>query len=509
MSTKEKLKKMGEKMKEKEADHMVVTQLDDVALLLNIRGTDVCFSPFAFAFAIVNAPTDQGGSVTVDVFLNEAKLTKEARDDLSPFCTFHAYESMTSHLRHLVSKQGGASVKGGSKHIPEKEGMKKREKRTRRIWLDPVTSNAGLTQIVKNAVNSTSGKRESGSMDEEGDKDDGSFSVEMVEGMLPIVDLKLNKTEAELNAIQEGHRYDGAALFRFFHWLEKQVEAGVELDEVDAAEKELEFRREHPAFFSLSFDTISGSGEKGAIIHYKPEKKSAAKIEKGKIYLNDSGAQYIIGATTDTTRTWAFQEPTPHQKTCCTLVLKAHVGLAKQVFPAGVFARQFDTLSRSVMWNAGIDFQHGVGHGVGSFANVHEALENFIISLRPSRQEVGVKKNLVVTIEPGYYEGEGEDAFGCRHENVMVVREAKEDEGVLKRIRTATGAKKKENLSFVPVTLVPFNRLLIDVSLMTEDEIAYIDAYHQRVYEEISPLLSNEKEVLDALVRHTRPLRAV
>lgn len=248
-----------------------------------------------------------------------------------------------------------------------------------------------------------------------------------------------------------------------------------------------EYRRAQKDCAGLSFDTISGVGPNGAIIHYKPEKPSAANITMDQLYLCDSGGQYFDG-TTDVTRTVHFGEPTEEEKDRFTRVLKGNIALNRAVFPAGTTGLMLDTLARQFLWQAGLDYRHGTGHGVGHYLNVHEGPQN----ISPRSADAVLKAGMTITDEPGYYE---DGKFGIRIENVLLVREAK----------TECNFGSVGYLTFENITMVPIQKKLIKTSLMSKEDIEWINEYHQEVWNKVSPLLTDEK-VKAWLKKETSPL---
>lgn len=263
-------------------------------------------------------------------------------------------------------------------------------------------------------------------------------------------------------------RRDGAALLSFFVWLEAEVAAGRGLSERAAGEALREFRAGRELFVSESFNTIAGYGANGAIVHYAPPAEGSAHIGTDEPLLLDSGGQYLDG-TTDITRTTHFGSPTADQRRDYTLVLKGHLAVATTPFPKGTTGHQLDTLARQFLWKELANYGHGTGHGVGHFLNVHEGPQR--ISQKPLG--VALEEGMLISDEPGIYRN-GE--YGIRIENLVIVREA--------------GSRGfEEFLEFETVTLFPYERKLIDLELLTETEISWIDAYHQRVYRELAPLV--------------------
>jgi len=295
----------------------------------------------------------------------------------------------------------------------------------------------------------------------------------------PITLMKARKTSAEQEAIRNAHRRDAAAMVRFLAWFDAHAESGIR--EVDIAEKLLEFRQQMEGFISPSFATICGSGANGAIVHYRAEEGKDSPIIADTLCLIDSGGQYH-DATTDITRTIAVGTPSEAMKRHFTIVLKGHIALDQAVFPKGTNGVQLDAITRAPLWSEGMDFAHGTGHGVGCGLNVHEGPVN--ISKRGVRP---VEKGMLLSNEPGYYiEGQ----YGIRIENLIL---AVEDQ-------------REGYLRFEAVTLVPMDKRLIDVALLTERERDWINAYHQQVYETVAPQIKGEDAVLAWLENATLPL---
>lgn len=268
---------------------------------------------------------------------------------------------------------------------------------------------------------------------------------------LPIQGFKAIKNTAEIEGMREAHRLDGLAVQKFIHWIKHQpIES---LNELDAAAKLENFRKESKKFVYPSFPTISGFGANGAIVHYHATAKTNAPFKEQGLYLVDSGGQYPFG-TTDITRTLAFGEPTLTQKRNYTRVLKGHIRLATAIFPKGTTGHQLDALARIDLWQNGMDYAHGTGHGVGSFLSVHEGPAN----ISPRMNNVPLEPGMVLSNEPGYYKAH---EYGIRIENMMLVKESK-----------FAGF-----LCFETLTRVPYEQALIDESLLTEAESDYLEAY--------------------------------
>ncbi|MEK7487508.1 MAG: aminopeptidase P family protein [Planctomycetota bacterium] len=293
----------------------------------------------------------------------------------------------------------------------------------------------------------------------------------------PIVLFKAIKNKVEQTGMKQAHFYDGIALCKFLSWLEKAVQ-DKSLTEISAAEKLLAFRKNHPHFQGPSFETISGYKEHGAIVHYRATPESNSTLTPDGVYLLDSGGQYLEG-TTDITRTITLGNPTTQQKEHFTRVLKGHIALDSVIFPVGTSGAQLDVLARKSLWSAFLDYGHGTGHGVGCYLNVHEGPQSI-----SSRGHEPLKAGMIVSNEPGYYlSGE----YGIRIENLVLVQQ--EAEGFL---------------SFEAITLCPMDKKLMDVSLMTKNEISWVNNYHAQVYEMLSEEM-NKKE-LKWLTEATEPL---
>jgi Xaa-Pro aminopeptidase len=405
--------KLSGDMKKMGVDSVFITAPECVNWLLNIRGDDLPCTPFGLSYAMLHS------SGKVDVYIDEKKLSPAVRDALGDQVKFWPIEDMVGQFSKLKGKV---------------------------VQYDPAQCPQAVVNIFYEMI-----------------------TQENLSALVPATDPcmlpKACKNIIEVDGMRACHVRDGAAEVNFLHWLENNYEG---LDEVSSSDKLEEYRSQAELFKGLSFDTISGFGGNGAIVHYKAEKETAKQLGEG-MYLLDSGGQYLDG-TTDITRTlYLGGEPSARMKRDFTLVLKGHIGLANAVFPQGTTGSQLDTLARQHLWAHGLDYQHGTGHGVGSYMNVHEGPQG--ISKRPSK--VALHAGMVVSNEPGYYlEGE----YGIRIENLVVVKEA----------------EKKGFLCFETLTQVPIDRKLIDVSMLTGDEIAWVNNYHASVDEKVSPLLKDD-----------------
>ena len=408
-------------------DALVLSDSHAVAWTFNIRGADVAHTPLPLSYALI--PKD--GRPTI--FIDHRKLSNSARDHLEKSATVEEPEAMMPRLAELA-KSGAA------------------------IGLDTATAADALTRLVV----------------AEGGKP--------VRGIDPVALLKAVKNPTEISGTRNAHKRDGAALTRFLAWIDREAPNGT-LTEIDAVEALESFRRDTGALKDVSFPTIAGTGPNGAIVHYRVTRKTNRRIAPGDLLLIDSGAQYEDG-TTDVTRTIAIGEPTDEMRDRFTRVLRGHIAIARAVFPDGTTGAQIDALARQFLWHAGIDFDHGTGHGVGSYLSVHEG---------PARiSKLGttaLKRGMILSNEPGYYKP---DAFGIRIENLELVGETKIE-----------GAEKPMN-GFETLTLASIDRRLIDASRISKQELRWINAYHARVSTEIRPLVDETTKVW--LDRATEPM---
>ncbi|EIM81949.1 Creatinase/aminopeptidase [Stereum hirsutum FP-91666 SS1] len=436
----EKLDKLREELRRKDAHAMVVTMLDEIAWLFNMRGSDIDFNPVFFAYAVV----------TLDkalLFINPEQVDDKLRQHLGSHTEIKVYTGFFKHLKWLVD-----DIKSFTTSSPK-------------ILLGDKASVA-----VAEAI--------------------GTSNIEITRS--PVADLKAIKNPTELEGFRNSHIRDGAALVRYFAWLEERLsskEAG-EINEFDAAGVLEKFRSELDLFKGLSFPTISSTGPNGAIIHYSPEPHGSAIVKKDQIYLCDSGAQFLDG-TTDVTRTWHFGTPTAEEKRAFTRVLQGHIAIDSAIFPNGTSGYIIDTWARRPLWQDGLDYRHGTGHGVGHFLNVHEGPQG--LGTRIAYNNTPLKTGMTVSNEPGYY---ADGRFGIRIENVVLVREAK----------TPNNFGGKGFLGFEHVTMCPIHKKLVDAELLTVKEREWLDAYHKEVWEKVSPLLKGDSKTLEWLERECSPL---
>lgn len=398
------------------ADYLLLSALDEIAWLFNIRGTDVAYNPITIAYAIVPC---KGEAI---LFIQPEKVTDEVRTALEQeHVTLAEYGKIESFLQKLPDSAA--------------------------VMLDPAKTNYALYGAIP-------------------------ATCRQICGVSPANELKALKNETELEGYRRAMVKDGVALVRFFRWLEQNVETEI-VTECTVGEKLKAFRSEQDCFVGESFGTIAGYNDHGAIVHYSPTAESAYRLKKEGVLLIDSGAQYFDG-TTDITRTIALGVPTEAQKRDFTLVLKGNIGLASAVFPQNTRGSQIDVMARMPMWKDGVNYLHGTGHGVGHFLNVHEGPQ----SIRMEENPVTLKPGMVMSDEPGIYR---EGAYGIRTENMVLIKE---------KASTAFGLF----YQFETLTLCYIDKTLIEKSMLSDDEITWLNNYHQTVYEKLSPYLDEEEK---------------
>lgn len=415
----EKIGELQKALDGKKADACVLTQPDSIAWLFNIRGSDVSHTPLPLSFATVPS------SGKPSLYIDSRKLSNSVRDALSELADLAEPGDFEGGLKALG--RGGA-----------------------RVQIDPALAGIGIAEAITEAGGT------------------------LIEAQDPVLLPKAVKNAVELKGAREAHLRDAAAYVNFLCWFDAEAPKGA-LDEIGAAEKLEEFRAGTGVLKDISFDTISGAGPNGAICHYRVSRKSNLKIPVGKPFLIDSGAQYEDG-TTDITRTLAVGEMAAEMKKHYTLVLKGHIAISTAKFPAGTTGAQLDTLARIDLWKAGLDFDHGTGHGVGAFLSVHEGPQRIA-----KTGTVPLQPGMILSNEPGYYPA-GE--YGIRLENLEVVTEARDIPG-----------GERPMLGFETITLVPFDLRLVEPGMLTPDERAWLNRYHERVRAEVGPLVGAKERI--------------
>ncbi|MBK8007777.1 MAG: aminopeptidase P family protein [Rhizobiales bacterium] len=411
-------------------DKIGVAVLSDpasVAWTFNIRGNDVAHTPLPLSWAILPREGEP------QIFVDSRKLSNEVRDALGKLADVREPRELEVELHEAAR---GKSVR-----------------------LDQSTAPAKLAEIVKTAG--------------------GSIS----KGADPVTNLKAVKNETEIAGMRAAHLRDGAALTRYLAWLDREAPSG-KISEIDAVALLETCRRDTGKLKEISFPTIAGAGPNGAIVHYRVTEATNRKLKPGELFLVDSGAQYEDG-TTDVTRTVAIGNPSPEMRARFTLVLKGHIAVSRAVFPEGTTGAQLDPFARRALWEAGLDFDHGTGHGVGSYLSVHEG---------PARiSKLGMAPllpGMILSNEPGYYKA---GSYGIRIENLLLVEKRK-------------AGIEKPLLGFETLTFAPIDLRLIEPALLTAEEITWLNSYHSEVRAKIGPQLdAADRKWLE---QATTPLKA-
>ena len=415
LSHQEKRNQIAAAIREKGAEAAIVTQLDSIAWLFNIRSNDVLHTPVSLAYTVLDAD----GKATL--YIDNVKVTAELK-------------------AHLGNEVGIA---------PKSDflsGVEKLGKAGKKVLADPATASSAIFDTLKK-----SGAR-------------------IIKSADPCALPKARKNEVELNSTRATHIRDGAAVANFLHWISVEAPKG-HLDEMIARDKLLAFRKVNGDLKDLSFDTISAFGPNGAICHYKLTGESNLPIKPGSLYLVDSGGQYFDG-TTDITRTVPIGEVGDEEKDRFTRVLKGHIALATAKFPKGTTGPELDSFARRPLWEVGLDYDHGTGHGVGCFLAVHEGPGR----IAKGQNTIQLEPGMIYSNEPGYYKA-GE--YGIRIENLVIVRE--EHMG-----------GEQEMLGFETITFCPIDKRLVKTEIMTEGEIDWLNAYHAKVWEKLNPLVAKD-----------------
>ncbi len=407
-----KISRIRKEMAAKRVDALLVSTLDDIAWTLNMRGTDVHCNPVFVAYLLI-------GHDDATLFVNPEKLTAEVANYLDGIgVSVDRYESVVPNLSQYGPK----------------------------IWMDAGTTNCSIAEAPK---------------------------VSPVFAASPIPAMKAVKNPVEIEGYRNAMTKDGVAMVKFLCWLDKAMseDCGEKQTELSIDKKLTAFRAEQPLFKGISFDTIAGYGPHGAIVHYEATEETDVELEQRGFLLLDSGAQYLDG-TTDITRTISLGPLTEEEKKVYTLVLKGHLRLQNLKFPTGACGSQLDAIARSPLWEAGLNYLHGTGHGVGAFLNVHEGPHQIRMEWKPAPLVAG----MTVTDEPGVYV---EGRFGVRIENTLLIVPYQD---------TDFGSF----LQFEPLTLCPIDLKPVDFSLLTEKEKKWLNQYHAMVRQRLSPLLDEE-----------------
>ncbi|MEO9968522.1 MAG: aminopeptidase P family protein [Hyphomonadaceae bacterium] len=429
MAAADKRVQIAETLSADKADAAIITAPASLAWAFNMRGGDVMCTPLPLGRAILHK------DATADLFLAEAKVSDGLREHLGNGVRLHKIEALESELAKLSGKT---------------------------ISIDPNMASAWFFETLKNA------------------------GASILAAQDPCALPKACKNPAEIAGTQTAHIRDGAALTRFLHWLDTHAQSG-EVTEIEAVTKLEHLRDATGKLNDLSFETISGAGPNGAIVHYRVSTATDRKLERGSLFLVDSGGQYLDG-TTDVTRTVAIGSPTDEMRTRYTQVLKGHIALAVVRFPPGTTGTHLDILARHALWQAGVDYGHGTGHGVGVYLGVHEGPQR----IAKAWNAVPLAPGMIMSNEPGYYKAE---AFGIRIENLQFVTEPE-----------AIAGGEIDMLGFENLTWAPLARTLIDISLLSDTELSWVNNYHATVLEKLTPHLNNEPDVLTWLGEACAPV---
>ena len=410
----DKLGELRKTLAAENADVVVLTLPESINWLFNMRGRDVPNFPVVLGFALV----PQKGQPTL--FVQSNKISTDLKKGLSGIAKVADVTTLMSELRKL-----GAADK--------------------RVWIDAATAPIALVSAIA-----------------------GVSDAVLIEKRDPVLAPKARKNDAEIGGMKEAHKLDGIALAKFLHWFDQEAPRG-KLTEIGIVEALEHFRREEDTCVDASFDTISGAGPNGAIVHYRVDERSNRTLKTGEIMLLDSGAQYLSG-TTDITRTMFTGKATSEQKDRFTRVLKGMMALSMARFPRGTSGAQLDVLARQFLWQDGVTYNHGTGHGVGAFLGVHEGPIGF-----SPRYPLPLEPGQIISNEPGYYKT---GAYGIRIENLVLVVESKIGEGKFLELET--------------LTLCPIDLRLVDEKLLVPAERDWLNAYHKRVFKEIAPSLKGD-----------------
>jgi Xaa-Pro aminopeptidase len=417
-----KRKRLGDGLANDRVDAAIITSPASLAWLFNIRGGDVARTPLPLGAAILYADG------TADLFMNPDKLSAETR----------------RWLGNEVSLRAETEFEDGMRATGQK-----------RVRVDPASASSWHVETLVSA------------------------GAEIARGMDPVTLPRACKNAVEIEGARAAHARDGAAVSRYLHWLASEAQSG-KVDEITACKVLEDYRRENGALKDLSFDSISGAGPNGAVVHYRVNQKTNLRLRRGSLFLIDSGGQYLDG-TTDITRTVAIGRPTSEMRSRFTCVLKGHIALSRVRFPKGTTGSQLDALARMGLWDIGLDYDHGTGHGVGSYLGVHEGPHR----IAKAGNTIALETGMIVSNEPGYYKT-GE--YGIRIENLQVVTAPAPIPG-----------GEKDMYGFETLTLAPIDRTLIDRRLLDARERDWLNAYHARVRDVIGPQLSGaDRDWLDA-----------
>lgn len=477
----QKVDELREELKKNKAGSIILTALDEIAWLLNLRGSDIDFNPVFFAYCIVTVKD-------VFLFIDKEKLLPEVAKSIRAEFSQPSFDELRrldikrkhyvrvypyDHIMEFISERLLPNETDDTWNHSRRDffhtELVPKHLELKLIWVSNRSSQAIVNSIPK--------------------------SQRLLKPS-PVKKQKAIKNDIEIQNMKNCHIRDAAALCEYLAWLERTIDENPnghdQLWEIQGADYLENCRKQQEHFMGLSFPSISASGPNGSIIHYHPSEATRRPIGKSEMYLIDSGAQYLDG-TTDVTRTVHFGKPTEKEKLCFTNVLKGHIQLARIVFPRLVKGSALDPFARQSLWSLGLDYQHGTGHGVGMFLNVHEGPSS--ISPTASPDDPGIEAGQILSNEPGYYE---DGSFGIRIESLVVTRKAE----------TLFNYNNKDYLKFETITFVPIQLKMIDPLLMTDDEIEWLNEYHATCRQVVGDYLEKlgKHDVKQWLIKQTEEL---
>ncbi|WWC67076.1 uncharacterized protein I206_100983 [Kwoniella pini CBS 10737] len=479
-----KISRLRDKLKKIGSPGMVISSLDEIAWLFNLRGSDIPYNPVFFAYAILTRDD-------CTLFASPNSLTDKVRQYLHnngiallDYCQI--WNSLGSWQKRLIIER--SQPQNTKQEAVVDVDMDGEEPASKRVKTDGQSDKEKEEKIIK-SDKVLIGMKTSWAIA----KSIGEDNVEVRRSI--IEEFKSKKNATEIEGFRQSHIRDGVALAKYFSWLEEQLKMDMKLNEYDAALKLEEFRKENKWFMGLSFETISSTGSNAAIIHYSPLKENSKIIDKNKLYLCDSGGQYLDG-TTDVTRTFYFGSDDElsnleEEKRAFTRVLQGHISLDSIIFPQGTTGYILDILARKFLWLDGLDYRHSTSHGLGSFLNVHEGPQG--IGQRISYNEIPLIEGMIISNEPGYY---SQGKFGIRIEGVDIIV----------RAETRNNFGNKGWLSMERITMCPIQTSLLQQDLLSPFEKSWLNDYHAEVLDKIGPLLKDDERALRWLKKECRPI---
>lgn len=458
----DKVSDMRTAMDEQGVDMMVVTGLDETAWLFNLRASDISYNPFFISYAIVEKER-----LTLYLLDHITKITANPTDEAS---TITVAEHLNTNNDGTCASRSGDCVEVKAykpSTVIDDARSRSNSDSVRKVWLG-----YNCNYAIYSAINESKIHQEN----------------------TPVATTKMRKNPTEVEGMKNAHIRDAAALITFLAKLDKGVKAGEKWTELSAAQELEEHRREQQYNRGLSFDSISGSGLNGAIIHYSVTNLTSIDITTNDMYLLDSGGQYLDG-TTDVTRTFHFGTPSGYEKECYTRVLMGHINLFQAKWPKGLYGREIDAFARGPLWDVGLVYRHGTGHGIGMYLSVHEGPGRIALSHGSFQSDNILDENQFFSDEPGYYE---DGKFGIRLENIVMVKNA----------TTSYTFPGTQFLTFEHITLVPYEPHLIDFDLLSDRQIEYLNDYNKKVRDHVGPELKKQgkSEAYDWMMKKTEPV---